>query len=256
MLERLSALQREFPGIASNVSAFAVYVSTALFLILIELVRSLGVIFSGLTAYALIRYTGMFPRNLRTWWWIIGGIQGLPVFQFAFSNFFLADRYTVGLALTLLVAVPFCADGLWKRWRTSGRRVPWQGPALAVLLAVEAVDGMDVTTDKQYLKKAGLWLRQNVGKQDTIYSNSRILVYCSGLRETEDDLVHTWREAMTILWTDRWQKHDYFVLDMKESNSRNKVLLMKRIKSEPVKVFSNDSGDSALIFRAAGAEGH
>jgi len=256
ILDRLHVLQREFPGISSNVTAFAAYFSTVLFLILFELVRTLGVVFSGLVVFGLARYAGFFPEGLRNWWWLIAGIQGLLVFQFAFSNFFLAERYTAGLALTLLVVVPFCLDRLLSRWRGSGVRVPWPGAVLILLLLVEAGDGIDVRTDKLYLKEAGLWLRRNADSHDTIYSNSRILVYYSGLRETGSNAAYTWREAMSILWTDRWREYDYFVLDMKAANSRNRVLLMKRIESRPVRRFRNSNGDSALIFSSTVSEAY
>lgn len=250
VLARLDALRWELDGIASRMAALAVYFSTSVFIMLYELVRSLGVVFSALVVYALIR-TIHFPRHgLRRWWTVVVGIQGLLVLQFVFTNFFLADRYAVALALSLLAVVPFCLEGLWRHWQCSGRRFSLGGVLLVVLLAVQTVDGLDTATEKRHIKEAGLWLRANAAPGSTVYSNSRILVYYSGLREIRGDPSYTWDEAMSELWTDQWQAHDYFALVLSRSDTRHEVLLLNRIDTEPVKRLTNEGGETVLIFRS------
>lgn len=250
VLTRLDALRWELDGITSRLMALAVYVSTSAFIMLYELVRSLGVVFSGLVVYSLVRSIRFARHGLRRWWTIVAGIQVLLVFQFVFANFFLADRYAVALALTLLAVVPFCLERLWRDWQRSDRRLSVGSILLVLLLAVQTVDGLDTATEKGHVKEAGLWLRANAATGSTLYSNSRILVYYSGLRETRGDPSYTWEEAMSELWTDRWQAHDYFALVLSRSDTRHEVQLLKRIDTEPVKRFTNDGGSAVLIFRS------
>jgi len=250
VLARLDALRWEIDGIASRMAALAVYISTSAFIMLYELVRSLGVVFSALVVYSLFRSFHFARHGLRRWWTLVAGIQLLLVFQFVLANFFLADRYAVALALTLLAVVPFCLERLWRDWQRSGRRLSAGGVLLVLLLGAQTVDGLDTATEKRHIKEAGLWLRANAAPGSTVYSNSRILVYYSGLREIRSDPGYTWEEAMSELWTDRWQAHDYFALVASRSDTRHEVLLLKRINTEPVKRFTNDEGETVLIFRS------
>lgn len=247
--DRLAALQREIPGVASGAAAVPVYLVTVLAMALLELIKSVGVVFSGIIVYAFVRKSIFIPESIRPWWWFLVGIQAVLVLQFAFSNFFLAKRYPVALALTLLPIVPFFLDDIWRRCETYGRSYARNALIIAVLIAIESLDGLDVGTSKHYLRDAGLWLRANAPPGASFYSNDRILTYYSGLEEGKPNAEHSWREAMQEIWTNDWRSHDYFALVMTTSNRQNEVLLFRRIKAEPVKIFANDDGDRVLIFR-------
>jgi len=251
---RLEVLRREFAGLSSPVLAATVYTSTVLFMLLYELARSLGVVFAALVACAVYRSDGFPRRALQPWWGIAAAVQGLLVFQFLFSKLFLSERYAVALALTLLAIVPFCLQRLWRHWRHTRQHAPgrasWPAALLGVLLLIQTVEGLDIATGKRHIREAGLWLRGNAEPGSTLYSNDRILVYYSGLREARADATYTWTEAMQVLWTDTWQSHDYFVLVMDEARMRHEVLLLDRIDRQPVKRFSNGRGEAVLIFRS------
>lgn len=250
MADRLEALTREFPGAGTHAVAVPVYLVTALTMILFELVKTVGVVFSGLIVYVLWTKKPYIPEEMRFWWWLIIGIQSLLVLQFGISNFFLAKRYPVALALALLPIVPFVLNDIWRRCESHGRGNSWPALVLVVLIAVESLDGVNVTTSKHYLKEAGLWLRANAPAASTIYSNDRILVYYSGLEEPGSNTEHSWKAAMREVWTDNWRAYDYFVLAMSKEHTQQEVLLFRRLDAEPVKIFSNDKGDRILIFRS------
>lgn len=248
--DRLQALQREFPGVANYAAAVPAYIITVLVMFVFELIQSTGIVFSALIIYAVWTRNIHIPEDVRPWWWLLVGIQALLVLQFGIANFFLAKRYPVALALTLLPIVPFVLDDIWRRCRENRRRQSWRAILIAVLIAIESLDGLDVATQKHYLKDAGLWLRANAPPGSSIYSNNRILVYYSDLEEGKPNAAHTWDEAMREVWTDGWRAYDYFVLAMSESQRRNEVLLLKRINAQPIKGFDNEQGDQVLIFRA------
>lgn len=249
IVARLAALAREFPGAATHAVTVPIYLVTVLVMTLFELIKTVGVVFSGLIIYALWMKNPYIPEQVRSWWWLLIGLQVLLVLQFGISNFFLAKRYPVALALTLLPIVPFFLDDIWRRCHAAGRAYAWRAAALAVLIAIESLDGLDLGTGKHYLKDAGLWLRANAPAGSSIYSNDRILVYYSGLEEPGADSEHSWEAAMREVWTDSWRSYDYFVLAMSRERTRHEVLLFRRLDSEPVKIFSNDKGDRVLIFR-------
>jgi len=259
--DRLQALQREFPGLGSAAAALPVYVLTVLAMSCIEAVKSVGFVFTGLIIYAIRAGRVYIPEQMRSWWWLVVGIQALLVLQFGLSNFFLAERYPLALALTLLPVVPFFLDDLWQRGTGrkadskpfssffSLRRALTPFSLIAALIIVESVEGLDLSTEKRYLKDAGLWLRANAAPGSSVYSNSRILVYYSGLRESRSNREHTWDAAMREVWTDDWRRHDYFALVMTRANRQHEVLLFRQLDAQPVKTFANEDGDRVLIFR-------
>lgn len=247
--DRLQALQREFPGAANYAAAVPAYIITVLMMFVLELIQTVGIVFSALIIYAFWKRDIHIPEDVRSWWWLLVGIQALLVLQFGISNFFLAKRYPVALALTLLPIVPFVLDDIWRRCQGNPGRRSWHALLIAVLIAVESLDGLDVATGKRYLKDAGLWLRANAPPGSSIYSNNRIVVYYSGLEKGRRNAAHTWDEAMREVWTDNWRAYDYFALAMAESERKNQVLLLKRIDAQPIKGFDNERGDQVLIFR-------
>lgn len=246
--DRLAALQREFPGVASYATAVPVYLTTVLAMALLESIRAVGVVFAGLVIYALCRNRTYIPEPFRSWWWFMIGIQAALVLQFGITNFFLAKRYPVALALTFLPIVPFLLDDIWRRWETPGRKNAWPALILVVLIAIQSLDGLNIGTRKHYLKDAGLWLRSNAPPGSSIYSNDRILLYYAGLEEARPGTGHTWEAAMQEVWSDNWRNYDYFVLAMPRTRGQHEVLLFRRINAEPVKTFSNGRGDEVLIF--------
>jgi len=247
--DRLQALQREIPGLASRAATLPVYLLTVSIMIVLELVKSLGIVYSGLVVYAFCTRRSYLPGGMRRWWLLATAIQLLLVLQFALSNFFLAERYPLALALTLLPVVPFFLDDLWRRAGVRGPRYRWRVALIAALILVESLEGLDVGTDKRYLKEAGLWLRANAPPGSSVYSNNRILVYYSGLEEPKSGDVHSWEAAMREVWTESWRDYDYFALVMTKSHRQNEVLLFRRIDAEPVQSFDNKDGDRVLIFR-------
>lgn len=247
--DRLAALQREFSGVTSYATSVPVYLVTVLTMALLESIKAVGVVFAGLIIYAFCRSGQYIQAPLRCWWWLMIGIQATLILQFGITNFFLAKRYPVALALTLLPIVPFLLDDLWRRWETRGRKNPWPALIIAVLIGIQSLDGLNVGTRKHYLKDAGLWLRSNAPPGSSIYSNDRILLYYAGAEERRPGTGHSWDAAMQEVWSDGWRNYDYFVLAMPRIHAQHEVLLLREINAEPVKTFSNGRGDEVLIFK-------
>lgn len=250
VLSRLDALQREFTGITTKPIAFLVYLCTVLLIALTEVIKSLGIVFTGLAIYACSRITVITNGRQRRWWLTVITVQALLVFLFVLSSFFLAERYPVGLALAILAIVPLVIGKFWEERIKPGKGIGWRGATVAALLAIEAIEGLDLATEKQYIKDAGLWLRQNAAPDSTLYSNNRILVYYAGLKQGGTGFDRSLEKAMTEVWTGDWKTYDYFVLVMNKRDTRNEVLLLKKIGSKPLKTFTSERGDQVLVFHS------
>lgn len=246
---RLDALERDFPGIAVKPVSIPVYLLTAVLIGVVEVIESLGVVFSALVVYAGLQVKRTLPEPQRCWWLVVVIVQTALVFLFVLSSFFLAERYPVGLALVLLAIVPLAVEYAWEEQKKQGARHTWRAAAVALLLAIEGVDGLDLATEKQHIKDAGLWLRQHAPPGSTVYSNNRIFVYYSGLEESKPDADYTWQQAMTELWTGAWRTYDYFALALNKRDTRNRVLLLRKFEKEPLRTFESGGGDQVLVFR-------
>lgn len=246
---RLDALERDFPGVSGDLASFGVYLCAVLLIVAGELIQSVGIVFTGLAIYASWRLPRLMPDRTMKWWLIVVGIQVLLVLIFAFSNFFLTERYPLGLALSILAIIPLLLEEIWHRSPWKSKAWSWRAVVIAVLLTIEVVDGLNLATGKLYIKEAGLWVRQHAVPGSTIYSNNRILVYYSGLKDYDTEDSYSWQEAMSKVWNDEWRKYDFFVLVMNVNEARDELLLFRKISSKPVKTFTNKDGDQVLIFR-------
>lgn len=247
--DRLAALQRELPGVSSYATAVPIYLIIVLWMALLESMKAVGVVFAGLVIYAFCKQRTYIPESLRSWWWLMIGIQAALILQFGITNLFLAKRYPVALALTLLPIVPFLLDDLWRRWESRGRKNAWPTLIIAVLIGIQSLDGLDIGTRKHYLKDAGLWLSSNAPPGSSIYSNDRILLYYAGVKGSGPGTGYSWQAAMQEVWSDNWRSYDYFALAMPRRRGQHEVLLFREINAEPVMTFGNGRGDEVLIFK-------
>lgn len=252
LADRLNGLQREFGGPVHTWIGAPVYLGMVAVMIVVECVEVLGIVYAGILAYGLVKRKVAFEPPLDYWWKVLVCLQLLLLIAFGFLNFFLADRYPVGLALTLLAPVPFLLNDLWLRWRARPEWVQWKPAAVALLLIVSSVEGLDVKTGKRYLREAGLWLRGHAAAGQSMYSNSVILFYYAGLGDLEPRPRYSWEEAMRLVWTGDWRQYDYLALIVEGSRAQHRGLIVDKIGKEPDIEFASSTGDQVLIFSSQG----
>ena len=115
-----------------------------------------------------------------------------------------------------------------------------------VLCFLIGVRGLDVFTDKHYLKQAGRWLQGNMPPDATLFSNNQAVIYYSGRDAYRQDAQYTFQEAMALIWNKQWQEYD-FVAVMVGRRDREQRLL-QGMDRQPVARFANHKGDKVLVF--------
>ena len=151
-----------------------------------ETVRRLAVVYVLFAAYAL--YVGLvLEKPIMKKIWIVYVVTNLVLLVgFSLFNSFLVSRYTLATALTVLLLAPFAINRLLLRWP----HVNWVKKALIgfalFIVTVVSLEGLDVSTNKRFVREGGEWMANNLPKDSSIYSNSRIAIFYSGASVKEN----------------------------------------------------------------------
>ncbi len=169
---------------------------------------------------------------------------------FAAVKFFLAPRYPVALALTLMLTLPFVFDRYWTA--ISAMRPAWKGRlaggALGLLLVANTVEGLDNFTEKRYLRDGGQWLAAHAGADYRLATNDLKFAYYAG-RYGEKWVV--FREDATFrafLNSGRWRWKDYVAVNVSHRDPALAIFAARALDQEPVRVFTAGNGDRLLIY--------
>lgn len=232
-----------FSGDYDNAALLAVIVTISV----AGLVKALGWLYSGLALYAVAVSKRVLAAPARYWWGVFAVLAGGVLLGSACAGFSVTQRDAMTAALMLLAVVP---AGLGRLWLNASRGGVWYWGVRWVMLLVIVVGmaGLDLRTTEQHLKEAGLWLRDNARPGDRLYSNSRIVVYYSGLDGNQEASRYTWRHAMNQVHRDQWREYEYLALVIPHADRHREGILKRQLDIEPVRVFSNDAGDRTLIF--------
>ena len=129
-------------------------------------------------------------------------------------------------ALTLLILAPFTIDHLIvlaKNGTISEKLGTWFALAVLVLVSLE---GLNVKTDKEFIKESGQWIDQNLPKNARIYTNNKLLAYYSRREGPQDlDRLYSIDIMKLFIRTGEIKTFDYVVLigsnkDLKENTMR------------------------------------
>ncbi len=270
------------PRWAPTEFAPAVAVATFLIVLLGEIGHATTPVFLGLAAYGLWKGEAFPSREVRAVWLgfvvvnlvVLGGRLG--------DVFFITERHSLALALTLMLAVPFglrrlvCVE-MRKDSRQSeqastvvsghgtchfpstdrvsrARRYVIAGVAL--LLTYGAADGVtSFGPGKGYLREAGVWIKEHAGESERLFSNNSAVAYYAGrgglgFKEgiVRDDLGAEKLKAMFA--APAW-------VALHQSQYHGK--LVERLQAlglpPPAKVFSNSKGKRVLVFSPGSKSG-
>ncbi|MGH8728442.1 MAG: hypothetical protein ACREV9_09850 [Burkholderiales bacterium] len=157
------------------------------------------------------------------------------------TSFFLTGRFTVALALVVMLAVPFSVATLYRDFEQRKNR--WIFPVVCVLIAYTAVDGfVSLSPSKDYLKEAGVWLKQNTAKDALIYAEDSRISYYAEKR-------HDWNNSTNVLADGKWEKYDYIAVEVGRKNPQREAELVAAIGTEPAARFANKRNDRVLVFK-------
>lgn len=169
---------------------------------------------------------------------------------FAFAKSFLAPRYPVALAMTLVLAVPFALDRYITHWgqMESGLRRGLQITLVAFFMGVNLVEGLNNYTDKTYLKDAGHWFRKHVAADARIASNDMKFVFYANRYAEKWVAFRDKKEFLEFLTSDQWMFKDYLAINVRRKDKGLMQLIDENLHQKPIKRFDSDKGDFLLVY--------
>ena len=223
-----------------------------LFDVAYELVRRMAIFYFIFALVAYQRDWVLSTRLLKRVWLVFLLTNLAVLVVFSLYNNFLVSRYTMATALTLLILAPFAINKLWlaSRRRNAPTRVAIVSAFL--LLGLASAHGLDIHTNKAYLKEAGIWLRANAPENSTIYSNNKLIVYYSSLDQTGS---LTQLYSIELMWqfieSNQIVTFDYIALDSRLDNHITDVARQTLAYKFglPIKVIEGETGSSIFIFK-------
>lgn len=213
------------------------------------LLEALGSVYAALAGYAWFTLKRTLPAATRYWWGVFAVLAAMVMLAPSFTEFEVTRRQGMVAALTLSAAIPLGLERL-RRLRSEGGGLRWVLPLALLLMAVTGIRGLDLGTRDAALRHAGLWLRARADAGSTLYSNSPVIDYYSGLEAYRPGSKYTWQEAMRTVWSGRWRDYDYLAVAIPHTRPYRKGILMRDIKHRPLKVLSDGRGDRVLIFKS------
>ena len=204
------------------------------------------------TLYGVLAFHGVFtkaynPKKTKRdiWLWFIA-INIIIMLIFASMKFFLTGRYVLAMVLTIMLIVPFSLVKIFNRWKNrktdSSIIQKYALPAIIFLMITMLVDGLiSFGPSKLYIKEAGLWIKNNTRADTTLYSTDNAINYYAGKKYIYPVLADP--SAAVV-------RYDYIAIRVKRKNPELRKTIIKRMKKVPIKVFSNDRGDSVLLFKS------
>lgn len=216
-----------------------------------ELIRRMAIFYLIFALYAYIKKLAM-PDSLQRKIWLIYVVVNLILLcGFSFSNSFFVSRYTMATALTLLIFAPFTINQIFVAISTSRPIKKVALSTLLLLLTLVSVEGLDVRTNKHYIKSAGLWIKNNVNDKAKVYSNDKIAMYYAK-HDPDINLNHLYSSRVMKQFLDTGEHHiyDYFLLvgDTQYLEDLMRQTLWYRF-GRPVKMFNGEDAKFAYIYK-------
>ena len=224
---------------------------TAIWLVFRETVEAVTIPFTAILLFAawrgvLARDFSADARALVLW---LLALHATMLFLFALAKSFLAPRYPVTLAVTLILAVPFAVDYCLESARRVSR--PVAGAAVGLvgfLLLANFVEGLDNVTDKHYLRDAALWWKANLGDERRLASNDLRFVYYADRYDEKWVALRDPEAFGEFLVSEQWKWKDWVAVNVRRRDTDLPGLLDATLNQEPVQRFESGKGDMLLIY--------
>ena len=185
-----------------------------------ELIRRMAVFYLAYVVYAYAKNLALTNDLQRRIWQIYVATNLLLLIGFSLSNNFFVSRYAMATVLTLMILAPFAIDKLFD---ATGKAKKWMIASI-VLLALVSLEGLDVRTDKKFLREAGEWVAQNVDADARVYSNNKLAIHYTNRdpRITLNELYSL--ETMELfLKTNEIRTMDYVIMVGRQSHFREDI---------------------------------
>ena len=217
-----------------------------------ELVRRMAVFYFLFAAYTYFKKLTLHNDLQRRIWQVFLFTNLLMLLSFSVFNNFFVSRYTMASALTLLILAPFAINHIFDYFQQAQLKLKLASGFAIVVLLLASLEGLNVTTNKYFVKQAGVWMNQNLPKDATIYSNNKLAIYYAdrGVSANLDEL-YSLPLMQLFMQTNEIKTFDYVALVGKSGNYFDDLMrqtLWFRFKP-PIKIFHGDNGEFVFIHR-------
>ena len=164
------------------------------------------------------------------------------------QTFIVSHRFFMLASLLLLLWSPFSLHRIFQQWRD--RKKVLTGNFLLffsislVLIIMFVYVFIPVKSTKAYIVSAGMWLKQNMPQQASLYSNEAAIPF--------------YAQRQLILWNafddtplPKLKPNDFIALRVKRKNQEKFAELLTQLKFKTVKVFANKRGDRVVTFQVS-----
>jgi hypothetical protein len=216
-----------------------------------ELFRRMGVFYLLFAIFAYYKKLGLQEQLTRRIWLVYVFANLAMLMVFGLYNTFLASRYTMATALTLLILAPFVIDLILRAFKN----IAWwkrlsSGLAIVVLVLV-SLEGLDVRTNKHHLRESADWISSNLPPEARIYSNNRVLIHYAE-QSSDQKLAHAYNNLQLYYYLNHGilRDFDYMALSYNE-NSKTEDVYRQTLGFKfgmPVHINSGEKGQHVLVF--------
>lgn len=220
-------------------------------IVVVRTLDALTPVYTLLTGHAVYQRLAFPLKEAKSAWLGLVIVHVVVLSAIALVRFIFPGRFPVALSLTLMLAGPFSVAALYEQWRArcgQGVRKNWLFPVVCVALLVTGVEGLYSPTNKSHLKRAGVWLKENVPAQARLVSNSPVLLfYAQGPAYLKTESVLDWSQMEEFLKTEKWYGYNYLALHAKRRNEQQAAEVWRAF-GDPIASFSNEKGDTVWIY--------
>ncbi len=189
----------------------------------------------------------LFPQSALYAPWRFLVLASLPVlFGFVMLEWFLTSRYTITVAVLMLLATPFLLASWYTQLKAHGKNkgVFW---LVIILITLSGIKSLDLGTKKHYLRTTAEWMSENLPADARIYTNNRILGHYFG---GEIKIGNYWSDRqyyeVDALLSKRQMQ--YAAITVKPQHMQHLQRVTNMLNRKILVIFENEKGAQVRVF--------
>jgi hypothetical protein len=165
------------------------------------------------------------------------------------QSYLLSHRFFMLASLLLLLWPPFSLYHMFQQWRDSSKKLLsvnsllFFSVSLALIIMFVYVF-IPFKSTKAYIVSAGMWLKQNMPQQASLYSNTEQIPFYAQRQ------LRLW-DAFDDTPLPQLKPNDFIALRVKKKNQEKFTVLLTKLKVKTVNVFANKRGDRVIILKVS-----
>ena len=250
--KKLVILQQEFLGPYSAGYAYLLFVLTAVTVIGSSIVSELAIPYAILIGYGIYKRVLIQDQQLQRLWFSLIVINAAILAVFALIMLFLAPRYPLAMAITILIAAPFVFERLIKDVQKKQlKKFGWMILTICLIWGLgESYSGVSNFSRNLHLRDAGYWLYEKTKNTSgpILTNNRRIAYYASIIGEREVITIDNTMVTTDLSELVKELGSDFAGIRIQRSDARLESGLNKVINLKPVTILDNGHGDRVLLY--------